>query len=91
MLFVLCFSRILDTDDFWEKDKLELQIPLFKDLDVGVVYGNLYVVNEKLNRKKINSHKMYTIPFMINHSYIAREPVYLYLVPNLHKNQFGHF
>jgi glycosyltransferase involved in cell wall biosynthesis len=47
------FIAFLDTDDFWEKDKLELQIPLFKDLDVGVVYGNLYVVNEKLNRKKI--------------------------------------
>ena len=47
------FIAFLDTDDFWEKDKLELQIPLFKDLDVGVVYGNLYVVNEKLNTKKI--------------------------------------
>ena len=47
------FIAFLDTDDFWEKDKLELQIPLFKDLDVGVVYGNLYVVNEKLNTKEI--------------------------------------
>ena len=47
------FIAFLDTDDFWEKDKLELQIPLFKDLDVGVVYGNLYVVNEILNTKKI--------------------------------------
>ena len=47
------FIAFLDTDDFCEKDKLELQIPLFKDLDVGVVYGNFYVVNKKLNTKKI--------------------------------------
>jgi glycosyltransferase involved in cell wall biosynthesis len=47
------FIAFIDTDDFWEKDKLELQIPLFEDSDVGVVYGNLYVLNEILNTKKI--------------------------------------
>ena len=47
------FIAFLDTDDFWEKDKLELQIPFFDDLEVGVVYGNLFVINEKLNTKKI--------------------------------------
>ena len=47
------FVAFLDTDDFWAKDKLELQIPFFKDLEVGVVYGNLFIVNEKLNNKKI--------------------------------------
>ena len=47
------FIAFLDTDDFWAKDKLELQIPFFEDLKVGVVYGNLFIVNEKLNTKKI--------------------------------------
>jgi len=47
------FVAFLDTDDFWAKDKLELQMPFFKDLKVGVVYGNLFIVNEKLNTKKI--------------------------------------
>ena len=47
------FIAFLDVDDFWQKDKLELQIPLFKDLNIAVVYGNLFVINEKLNTKKI--------------------------------------
>ena len=47
------FIAFLDTDDFWEKDKLELQIPFFNELKVGVVYGNTFVVNENLNTKKI--------------------------------------
>jgi len=47
------FIAFLDTDDFWAKDKLELQIPFFKDPIVGVVYGNLFIVNEKLNTRKI--------------------------------------
>ena len=47
------FIAFLDTDDFWEKDKLELQLALFKDLEVGVVYGNYFIVNQKLNRRKI--------------------------------------
>tara|TARA_B110000438_G_C15795120_1_gene642512 strand:+ start:1248 stop:2150 length:903 start_codon:yes stop_codon:yes gene_type:complete len=47
------FIAFLDTDDFWEKDKLELQVPLFENTEVGVVYGNHYILNEKLNTKKI--------------------------------------
>ena len=47
------FIAFLDTDDFWEKDKLERQIPLFNDSKVGVVYGNIFIVNEKLNTKKV--------------------------------------
>ena len=31
-------------------------MPLFKDSEVGVVYGNVIVFNEKLNTKKIHSN-----------------------------------
>jgi glycosyltransferase involved in cell wall biosynthesis len=47
------FIAFLDTDDCWERDKLELQLPLFNNSEVGVVYGNLFVVNEKFKTKKI--------------------------------------
>ena len=60
------FIAFLDTDDFWVKDKLELQIPFFKDLEVGVVYGNLFIVNEKLNNKKIFSKKKMPKGFILD-------------------------
>jgi glycosyltransferase involved in cell wall biosynthesis len=36
------FIAFLDVDDFWSKNKLELQISLFKEKKVGLVYSNFY-------------------------------------------------
>ena len=51
------FIAFIDADDYWEKDKLEKQIKLFEKENVGVVYGNLWIYNEKLKKKKIFSNK----------------------------------
>ena len=53
------YIAFIDADDFWEKDKLEKQIKLFENKHVGVVYGNLWILNEKLRKKKIFSTKNY--------------------------------
>ena len=43
----------LDTDDTWESNKLDLQIPLFNDSSVALVYGNYWVYDQKSRKKKV--------------------------------------
>ena len=46
----------LDSDDWWENDKLEKQVPLFNDEDVGMVYGNFWLVDEPNRSSKKKAH-----------------------------------
>ena len=48
----------LDVDDWWNKDKLEKQIPLFDDSKVGLVYSNLYLFYENNKKKEIYKNKI---------------------------------
>jgi glycosyltransferase involved in cell wall biosynthesis len=41
----------LDSDDAWLPRKLELQLPLFDDPEVGVVFGNAAVIREENGRR----------------------------------------
>ena len=46
------FYAFLDVDDWWSPEKLEKQIPLFADPEVGMVYGNYRFVNENKGTRK---------------------------------------
>ena len=57
----------LDVDDWWKKDKLELQVPLFNNCEIGLVYGNVHVFNEKRNTKKIFNKKKLPKGFILDY------------------------
>jgi len=46
------FLSFLDVDDMWEENKLESQVKLFEDKEVGVVYGNSWLLNETTKKKR---------------------------------------
>jgi len=48
------FISFLDVDDLWIPNKLNLQIPLFRNKNVGVVYSKLLILNQYKNIKKIH-------------------------------------
>jgi glycosyltransferase involved in cell wall biosynthesis len=51
------FFAFLDVDDWWVPSKLEKQIVLFSDPEVGLVCGNHWVVNEgKSKRRRLHKH-----------------------------------
>jgi len=60
------YFAFLDVDDWWEAEKLEKQIPLFNDTDVGLVYGNYWFVNEKKKTNKLTHKKELPTGFILD-------------------------
>ena len=47
------YITFIDADDIWDNNKLKKQIKLFSNKKIGVVYGNMWILNENNNRSKI--------------------------------------
>ena len=74
------FFAFLDVDDWWLPNKLERQIPLFADPDVGLVYGNLWRLFEKKNKKKIYRKKILPTGMILDellNDYVIGSPTYV--------------
>lgn len=53
------FISFLDVDDYWSKNKLELQLKKFKNSKVNFVYGNCWLIKENyIFKKKIFSKNL---------------------------------
>ncbi len=50
------FVAFLDVDDVWLRNKLELQIPYFKEKKIGLVYSNFYILNNKKKKLAFNNY-----------------------------------
>ena len=53
------FIAFLDVDDWWKEDKIEKQLKLFSDKDIGFATSNYWIINE---RKKNNKLAFKSIP-----------------------------
>ena len=74
------FIAFLDVDDWWLTTKLEQQIPMFQDSQVGLVYGNCYIFFEKKNKKKIYRNKNLPTGMILNEllkDYLIASPTYV--------------
>lgn len=60
------FLAFLDVDDWWEPSKLEKQLPLFDDPEVGFVCSNYWIVNEKPGTRKLFRKKKILHGWVLN-------------------------
>jgi glycosyltransferase involved in cell wall biosynthesis len=51
------YIAFLDVDDWWDSEKIKIQLNLFTNQSIGLVYSNYWLVNEKNNTTNINYKK----------------------------------
>ncbi len=56
------FVAFLDADDIWEADKLEKQLPLFADREVGVVYSRASYIDQQSRKVAFQPEAPYLQP-----------------------------
>jgi glycosyltransferase involved in cell wall biosynthesis len=60
------FYTFLDVDDWWVPEKLEIQIAKFSDKEVGLVYGNYKIFNERKQKSYIGTKILKTNNILTN-------------------------
>tara|TARA_Y100000590_G_C15701825_1_gene1007092 strand:- start:636 stop:1544 length:909 start_codon:yes stop_codon:yes gene_type:complete len=60
------FIAFLDTDDLWCNEKLEMQMDFFSNSEVGLVYSNLWIIKNNINKRKIYTKKNLARGFIYN-------------------------
>ena len=58
------FYAFLDVDDWWIPEKSEKQIPLFNDQNVGLVYGNYWLVDTIKGTKTLKSKEIMPVGYI---------------------------
>ena len=47
------FISFLDTDDLWDKKKIELQMKYFKNEKVGLVFTNYWIIKKTIGKNEV--------------------------------------
>ena len=90
------FIGFLDVDDFWIKNKLELQVPLFQENKVGLVYSNFYKLYKnkkklaykndlpsgKVTRQIIKNYQIGILTVMLRKSFLNKNKLFDLLIKN---------